>query len=96
MRRVVVTGLGLVTPLGCGVETTWSKITAGRSGLREIREFDVSDMPARVAAFIPREGEGAYNPDDWMEPKEQRKVDEFIVYAMAAAKQALSDANWKP
>ncbi len=96
MRRVVVTGLGMVTPLGCGVETTWSRITAGQSGLREIREFDVSDMPARVGAFIPREGEGAYNPDDWMEPKEQRKVDEFIVYAMAAAKQALKDADWAP
>jgi 3-oxoacyl-[acyl-carrier-protein] synthase II len=96
LRRVVVTGLGLVTPLGCGVEHTWSRITSGHSGLRDIREFDVSDMPARVAAFIPREGEGAYNPDDWMEPKEQRKVDEFIVYAMAAAKQALADAGWKP
>ncbi len=96
MRRVVVTGLGMVTPLGCGVEQTWSRITAGDSGLREIREFDVSDMPAKVAAFIPREGEGAYNPDDWMEPKEQRKVDEFIVYAMAAAKQALRDADWAP
>jgi len=96
MRRVVVTGLGMVTPLGCGVETTWARLKAGDSGLREIREFDVSDMPARVAAFIPREGEDAYNPDDWMEPKEQRKVDEFIVYAMAAAKQALKDADWAP
>jgi 3-oxoacyl-[acyl-carrier-protein] synthase II len=96
MRRVVVTGLGMVTPLGCGVEQTWSRITAGDSGLREIREFDVSDMPAKVAAFIPRDGEGAYNPDDWMEPKEQRKVDEFIVFAMAAAKQALRDAGWTP
>jgi 3-oxoacyl-[acyl-carrier-protein] synthase II len=96
MRRVVVTGMGMVTPLGCGVEQTWSRITAGDSGLREIREFDVSDMPAKVAAFIPREGKGAYNPDDWMEPKEQRKVDEFIVFAMAAAKQALRDADWAP
>ncbi len=96
MRRVVVTGMGMVTPLGCGVEQTWSRITAGDSGLREIREFDVSDMPAKVAAFIPRVGKGAYNPDDWMEPKEQRKVDEFIVFAMAAAKQALRDADWAP
>jgi 3-oxoacyl-[acyl-carrier-protein] synthase II len=96
MRRVVVTGLGMVTPLGCGVEQTWSRVVAGNSGLKTIEAFDVSDMPARVAAFIPREGEGAYNPDDWMEAKEQRKVDEFIVFAMAAARQALKDANWAP
>jgi 3-oxoacyl-[acyl-carrier-protein] synthase II len=96
MRRVVVTGMGMVTPLGCGVEPTWKRIINGESGLQPITAFDVSDMPARVAAFIPREGEGAYNPDDWMEAKEQRKVDEFIVYAMAAAKQALKDANWAP
>lgn len=96
MRRVVVTGLGMVTPLGCGVEATWSRVVAGHSGLKNIEAFDVSDMPAKVAAFIPREGEGAYNPDDWMEAKEQRKVDEFIVFAMAAARQALKDANWAP
>jgi 3-oxoacyl-[acyl-carrier-protein] synthase II len=96
MRRVVVTGLGMVTPLGCGVEETWSRILAGDSGLGPITAFDVSDMPARVGAFIPREGRGAYNPDDWMEVKEQRKVDEFIVYAMAAAKQALKDSGWSP
>jgi 3-oxoacyl-[acyl-carrier-protein] synthase II len=96
MRRVVVTGLGMVTPLGCGVEQTWSRLIAGESGLTPITAFDVSDMPARVGAFIPREGAGAYNPDDWMEPKEQRKVDDFIVYAMAAAKQALRDADWVP
>jgi 3-oxoacyl-[acyl-carrier-protein] synthase II len=96
MRRVVVTGLGMVTPLGCGVEQTWSRVVAGQSGLKNIEAFDVSDMPAKVAAFIPREGEGAYNPDDWMETKEQRKVDEFIVFAMAAARQALKDANWAP
>jgi 3-oxoacyl-[acyl-carrier-protein] synthase II len=86
----------MVTPLGCGVDATWARLTAGGSGLGPITSFDVSDMPARVAAFIPREGEGAYAPDDWMEPKEQRKVDEFIVYAMAAATQALRDAGWKP
>ncbi len=96
MRRVVVTGLGMVTPLGCGVEQTWKRLIAGDSGLTPITAFDVSDMPARVAAFIPREGAGAFNPDDWMEPKEQRKVDDFIVYAMAAAKQALRDADWFP
>jgi 3-oxoacyl-[acyl-carrier-protein] synthase II len=96
MRRVVVTGLGMVTPLGCGVEETWSRLIAGESGLSPITAFDVSDMPARVGAFIPRQGAGAYNPDDWMEPKEQRKVDDFIVYAMAAARQALKDADWVP
>jgi 3-oxoacyl-[acyl-carrier-protein] synthase II len=96
MRRVVVTGMGMVTPLGCGVDQTWKRIVNGESGLQPITSFDVSDMPARVAAFIPREGEGAYNPDDWMEAKEQRKVDEFIVYAMSAAKQALRDAKWAP
>ncbi|MGL5115530.1 MAG: beta-ketoacyl-ACP synthase II [Beijerinckiaceae bacterium] len=96
MRRVVVTGLGMVTPLGCGVEQTWARLTRGESGLGPIETFDVSDLPAKVAAFIPREGEAAYRPDDWMEPKEQRKVDAFIVYAMAAAKQALSDSGWKP
>jgi 3-oxoacyl-[acyl-carrier-protein] synthase II len=96
MRRVVVTGLGMVTPLGCGVEATWAGIKAGRSGLGPITKFDVSDMPSRIGGFLPTDGDAAYNPDDWMEPKEQRKVDEFIVFAMAAAKQALGDAGWAP
>jgi 3-oxoacyl-[acyl-carrier-protein] synthase II len=96
MRRVVVTGLGLVTPLGCGVGATWSRLVRGESGLGPITAFDVSDMPSRVGACLPREGEGAFNPDDWMEPKEQRKVDEFIVFAMAAAKQAIADSGWTP
>jgi 3-oxoacyl-[acyl-carrier-protein] synthase II len=96
MRRVVVTGLGMVTPLGCGVEPTWSGIKAGKSGIGPIEKFDVSDMPARIGGFIPREGEGAFLPDDWMEPKDQRKVDEFIVYAMSAATQALQDSGWAP
>jgi len=98
MRRVVVTGLGMVTPLGCGVEHTWQRLTAGQSGVTRVERFDVSDLPARIAGQIPRgDGSGGtYNPDQWMEPKEQRKVDEFIVFAMCAAKQALDDANWKP
>jgi len=98
MRRVVVTGLGMVTPLGCGVEPTWKRILAGESGARKVEHFDVSDLPARIAMQIPRgDGtNGTYNPDQWMEPKEQRKVDEFIVYAMCAARQALEDAGWKP
>ncbi|MDR6870235.1 3-oxoacyl-[acyl-carrier-protein] synthase II [Bosea sp. BE125] len=98
MRRVVVTGLGMVTPLGCGVEPTWARILSGASGAGPITSFDASDLPARIACNIPR-GDGTdstFNPDDWMEPKEQRKVDDFIVFAMAAAKQALTDANWAP
>jgi len=98
MRRVVVTGLGMVTPLGCGVDVTWKRLLAGQSGANRVENFDVSDLPARIACQIPRgDGtDGTYNPDQWMEPKEQRKVDEFIVYAMAAATQALDDAGWHP
>ncbi len=98
MRRVVVTGLGMVTPLACGVEQTWSRILAGASGAGPITSFDCSDLPARIACNIARGdgSDGTFNPDDWMEPKEQRKVDDFIVFAMAAARQALTDANWKP
>jgi 3-oxoacyl-[acyl-carrier-protein] synthase II len=96
MRRVVVTGLGMVTPLGCGVEINWRRLLEGRSGASKVESFDVSDLACKIACQIPREGEGAYDPDDWMEPKEQRKVDPFIVYAMCAARQALDDAGWKP
>jgi 3-oxoacyl-[acyl-carrier-protein] synthase II len=98
MRRVVITGLGMVSPLGCGVEVSWERLIAGENAARRIDAFEVSDLSCQVACQIPRGdgSDGTYNPDDWMEPKEQRKVDEFIVYAMAAAEQALSDANWKP
>ena len=98
MRRVVVTGLGMVTPLGCGVEATWQRLLAGESGARRIEKFEVADLPAKIACQIPRGdgSNGTYNPDQWMEPKEQRKVDEFIVYAMCAARQALDDSGWKP
>ncbi|RAI31653.1 beta-ketoacyl-ACP synthase II [Rhodoplanes serenus] len=98
MRRVVVTGLGMVTPLGCGVEASWKRLLAGESGARKIEKFDVSDLPAKIACTIPRGdgSDGTWNPDQWMEPKEQRKVDEFIVYAMAAAQQALDDSGWRP
>src|SRR5215831_17143485 len=98
MRRVVVTGLGMLTPLGCGVEATWKRLLAGDSGASKIEHFDVSDIPCKIAMQIPR-GDGSndsFNPDQWMEPKEQRKVDHFIVYAMCAARQALDDAAWKP
>jgi 3-oxoacyl-[acyl-carrier-protein] synthase II len=98
MRRVVITGLGMVTPLGCGVEPTWRRLLDGQSGARKIETFDVSDLPAKIGCSIPRgdRADGAYNPDQWMEPKEQRKVDEFIAFAMCAARQALDDAGWRP
>ncbi len=98
MRRVVVTGLGLVTPLACGVEETWSRLIAGQSGAAKIESFDVSDLACKVACEIPRGdgSDGTYNPDDWMEPKEQKRVDGFIVYAMTAAVQAVEDSGWKP
>jgi 3-oxoacyl-[acyl-carrier-protein] synthase II len=98
MRRVVVTGLGMVTPLGCGVDVTWRRLVEGQSGAGAIANFDVSDLPARIACQIPRGdgSDGTFNPDQWMDPKDQRRVDEFIVYGMAAARQALADAGWKP
>jgi len=97
MRRVVITGMGMVSPLGSGVETSWSNLLAGKSGARRIEEFEVSDIACQIGCFVPRGSEpGAFNPDDWMEPKEQRKVDDFIIFAMAAAEQALADSGWKP
>jgi 3-oxoacyl-[acyl-carrier-protein] synthase II len=98
MRRVVVTGMGMLTPLACGVEPTWARLIKGESGAKKIDRFDVSDVACKIACSIPRgDGtNGTFNPDQWMEPKEQRKVDEFIVYAMCAAKQALDDADWHP
>jgi 3-oxoacyl-[acyl-carrier-protein] synthase II len=98
MRRVVITGLGLVSPLASGVEATWSRLLAGQSGARRVTEFEVEDLPCKIACRIPvgDGSDGTFNPDDWMEPKEQRKVDPFIIYAVAAADQALADAKWAP
>ncbi len=98
MRRVVVTGLGMVSPLGCGVEPTWKRILNSESGAKKIDTFDVSDLTSRIACVVPRgDGSGGtFNPDQWMEPKDQRKVDDFIIFAMCAARQALDDANWHP
>ena len=98
MRRVVVTGLGMVSPLACGVEETWKQLIDGKSAAGTITRFDASHLATDYACEIPRgDGtEGTFNPDDWMAPKEQRKVDDFILYAMAAADQAVSDADWKP
>jgi 3-oxoacyl-[acyl-carrier-protein] synthase II len=98
MRRVVVTGLGMVSPLGCGVDITWERLLAGRSGARRIQGMEIDDLPAKVACQLPRGdgSDGTFNPDQWMDPKDQRKVDDFIVFGVAAATQALRDAGWKP
>ena len=98
MKRVVVTGMGMLTPLACGVEPTWARLLKGESGARKVDRFEVSDIACQIACMIPRgDGtDGTYNADQWMEPKEQRKVDEFIVFAMCAARQALDDAGWHP
>ena len=97
MRRVVITGLGLVTPLGCGVEPTWSRLLAGQSGARRVEEFEVADIACQIACFVPRGSlaDGKFSSEDWMEPKESRKVDDFILFAVAAAAQALKDAGFK-
>ena len=96
MRRVVITGLGLVSPVGCGVDAAWSNLLAGKSGARRVEEFEVSDITCQIACFVPRGSyaDGKFNADDWMEPKEQRKVDDFIIYAMAAADQAIKDSGF--
>ena len=98
MRRVVITGLGIVSPLGCGHETVWSRLVAGENAARRIESFNVDDLACQVACQIPRGdgSDGTYNPNDWMEHKEQRKVDDFIIYGVGAATQALTDAGWKP
>jgi 3-oxoacyl-[acyl-carrier-protein] synthase II len=98
MKRVVVTGIGLVTPLGVGAETVWKRLVEGQSGIRAIQSFDVSDLPAKIAGQVPRgdTASGLFNADDWVPPKDQRKMDEFILFALAAAEQAVTDAEWKP
>ena len=98
MRRVVVTGLGLVTPLACGVEDTWTRLLGGQSGAGRISRFDPDRVTTKYACEVPfGDGSGGtFNPNAWMEPKERRKVDDFILYGVAAAEQAVSDAGWKP
>ncbi|GLS51760.1 3-oxoacyl-[acyl-carrier-protein] synthase 2 [Methylobacterium gnaphalii] len=98
MRRVVVTGLGIVSPLGSSVEHAWSRLVAGDSGARRVTAFEVDDLACKIACTVPTGdgSDGTFNPDIWMDPKEQRKVDPFITYAVAAAGQALDDADWHP
>jgi len=96
MRRVVVTGLGLVTPLACGVEETWSRLLAGQSGASAITKFRVDDLPTKIACQVPRGdgSDGSFNPDQWVDAKEQRRMDDFIIYGLTAAKQAVRDSGW--
>ena len=98
MRRVVVTGLGLVTPLADGVEESWSRLIAGESGAGPITRFDASNVATTYACEVPHGdgSDGTFNPDTYMEPKERRKVDDFIVYGIAAADQAVKDSGWQP
>jgi 3-oxoacyl-[acyl-carrier-protein] synthase II len=98
MRRVVVTGLGLVTPLACGVEETWKALLAGQSGASAITRFRTDDLVTKIACQVPRGdgSNGSFNPDQWVDPKEQRRMDDFIIYGLAAAKQAVVDSGWTP
>lgn len=98
MRRVVVTGLGIVSPLGCGVETVWQRLTDGQSGIRRIDRVEVADLPCQIAGQVPRGSiaDAAFQAEDWMETKDARKIDDFIKYAIAAADMALHDADWRP
>jgi 3-oxoacyl-[acyl-carrier-protein] synthase II len=97
MRRVVVTGLGLVTPLACGVEETWSRLLAGQSGASAITKFKTDDLATKIACQVPRGdgSDGTFNPDQWVDAKEQRRMDDFIIYGLAAAKQAVRDSGWE-
>ncbi|WP_419902428.1 beta-ketoacyl-ACP synthase II [Kiloniella sp.] len=98
MRRVVITGLGMVSPLGCGVDHIWSRIINGESGLGKITGFETSDLPCQIAGQIPlgETSEGYFNPDDHVAAKDRRKLDPFIVYGITAAQQAIEDSGWKP
>jgi 3-oxoacyl-[acyl-carrier-protein] synthase II len=98
MRRVVVTGMGMLSPLACGVEETWTRLLAGESGAGTITKFDANHLSTNYACEVPLGdgSNGTFNPDDWMEPKEQRKVDGFILYAMCAADQAIKDSGYEP
>ena len=95
MRRVVVTGLGIVSPLATGIEETWSRLIAGASGAGPITHFDASDLPCRIACEVKRGdgSNGTFNPEQWMDHKDLRRYDDFIIYAMSAAKQAMKDAG---
>lgn len=96
MRRVVVTGIGLVTPLGANTSVTWDRLINGESGISKVTQFDVQDLPAKIAGTVPQGATdlGLFCPDDWVEPKEQRKIDRFILFGMVAASQAVQNSGW--
>ena len=99
MRRVVVTGLGLLTPLGVGVELNWNRLVSGTVGINKINNFDVSDLPCKIAGQIPsdiEDKEGGLNLDNWIEPREHKRIDRFIAYGIISAIQAVEDSGWKP
>ena len=105
MRRVVVTGLGLVTPVGCGVDAAWKNLLSGHSGAQKINHFDVDDLGCKIAALVPRvDGHGggsaddpaSFDPDAVMSKRDRKRIDDFILYSIAAADEALRDANWTP
>lgn len=98
MRRVAVTGLGLVTPLGAGVGHVWKRLVNGESGIQAIQAFDVSDLPCKIAGTVPvgESGNGHFDPDAVTDAKDRRKMDDFIVYTLGAAAEAVEDAGWQP
>ena len=97
MRRVVVTGMGMLSPIGRGVETTWQGLIQGKSAITPVTKYDVSESPAKIAGQIPLgTGEGQFDPDSVMTPKEQRRVDPFILYGLCAGTDAMEDSGWKP
>src|SRR3954471_13354589 len=99
MRRIVVTGMGAVTPLGAGVKPSWSRLLAGRSGIQRLPDDVVGDLPAKIGGVVPSLAEdpsAGFNPNSVLAPKDQRRVDRFILFALAAADAALAQARWKP
>ncbi len=98
MRRVVVTGMGIVSPLGLGVERVWQRLLGGESGISPIQSFDLQDLPCKIAGQVPagRKAEGGFDPTEWIIPKDVKKMDRFIHFAMAAAGEAVADSGWVP
>src|SRR5215468_9023306 len=104
MRRVVITGVGLVTPLAGNRDATWERLIAGKSGANRIEHYKTDDLPCKIGCLVPRaDGRGggagdeaAFDPDKTLSPKEQRRIDDFILYAIAAADEAVADSGWKP
>jgi len=98
MRRVVITGMGLVSPYGAGVEHAWKQLLSGKSAAKKVEHFQADDLPCRIANVMPRGdgSDGSFNPDDYLAPKDQRKVGDYIIYGIAAADEALKDSGWEP